>query len=208
MGVASSDVASGLGLSGLIPDTTIGKLEYLEYLDLSNNNITGLPSDFWSLGSLKSLNLSSNQLSQTLPSNIGNFGFLETLDFLQTIFLAESLMPLALFSAFKVRLSVFSGAVGGVIDLSQNQFQGHISQVNFSSSFNWSNLVYLDLSENQLSGELFSNLSEAQNLKHLNLAYNRFSAQPFPEISMLFGLEYLNLSGTKLMVPSHLKFQN
>lgn len=73
-------VASGLGLSGLIPDTTIGKLEYLEYLDLSNNNITGLPSDFWSLGSLKYLNLSSNQLSQTLPSNIGNFGLLETLD--------------------------------------------------------------------------------------------------------------------------------
>lgn len=278
-------VASGLGLSGLIPDTTIGKLEYLEYLDLSNNNITGLPSDFWSLGSLKSLNLSSNQLSQTLPSNIGNFGLLETLDLssnnfsggipdafgsllsLQVLKLnlngfesnipsgitnCRSLvsidvssneligtLPTGFFAAFpklkslniagngiqgrdldfegigstsvtylNISRNSFQGPVISVfqeplevIDLSQNQFQGHISQVNFSSSFNWSNLVYLDLSQNQLSGALFSNLSEAQNLKHLNLAYNRFSAQPFPEISMLFGLEYLNLSGTKLIGP-------
>ncbi|KAE9462594.1 hypothetical protein C3L33_05502, partial [Rhododendron williamsianum] len=246
-------VASGLGLSGLIPDTTIGKLEYLEYLDLSNNNITGLPSDFWSLGSLKSLNLSSNQLSQTLPSNIGNFGLLETLDLSSNNFsggipdafgslLSLQLigtLPTGFFAAFpklkslniagngiqgrdldfegigstsvtylNISRNSFQGPVIGVfqeplevIDLSQNQFQGHISQVNFSSSFNWSNLVYLDLSQNHLSGVLFSNLSEAQNLKHLNLAYNRFSAQPFPEISMLFGLEYLNLSGTKLIGP-------
>ncbi|PPR81282.1 hypothetical protein GOBAR_AA39433 [Gossypium barbadense] len=65
--------ASGLGLSGLIPDTTIGKLTQLQSLDLSNNKITALPSDLWSLGSLKSLNLSSNQISGFLPNNIGNF---------------------------------------------------------------------------------------------------------------------------------------
>ncbi|GMJ15876.1 hypothetical protein like AT2G24230 [Hibiscus trionum] len=32
--------ASSLGLSGLIPDITIGKLTKLQYLDLSNNKIT------------------------------------------------------------------------------------------------------------------------------------------------------------------------
>ncbi|KAK4280053.1 hypothetical protein QN277_011728 [Acacia crassicarpa] len=52
--------ASGLGLFGPIPDNTIGKLNKLQSLDLSSNKITGLPSDFWSLTSLKSLNLSSN----------------------------------------------------------------------------------------------------------------------------------------------------
>ncbi|KAK7289595.1 hypothetical protein RIF29_03346 [Crotalaria pallida] len=70
---------SGMGLSGPIPDTTIGKLSKLQSLDLSFNKITALPSDFWSLSSLKILNLSSNKISDSL-NNIGNFGSLETFD--------------------------------------------------------------------------------------------------------------------------------
>lgn len=54
--------AKSFGLSGVIPDNTIGKLTKLKYLDLSNNKLTGLPSDIWSLGSLKYLNLSHNHL--------------------------------------------------------------------------------------------------------------------------------------------------
>lgn len=271
---------TGLGLTGYIPDTTIGKLTKLRSLDLSNNKIIGLPSDLWSLGSLKSLNLSSNQISGSLPNNIGNFGFLESLDLSRNNFSGEipatisslvSLQVLKLngnrfeqsipagilncrslvtidlslnqlngdlpagfgaalsklktlnlagneiygkgsdFSEMKsitslnVSENVFQGSVMGVfqdqlevIDLSRNQFQGHISQVQFNSSFAWSHLVYLDLSENQLSGEIFHNLSQAQNLKHLNLAYNRFTRHDFPSIEMLLGLEYLNLSRTSL----------
>ena len=271
---------TGIGLTGSIPDTTIGKLTKLQYLDLSDNKITGLPSDLWSLGSLKSLNLSSNQISGSLPSNIGNFGFLESLDLSSNNFSGE--IPAAISSLVSLRVlklnrngfeysipigirschslvtidlssnrltgplpdsfgaafpklktlnvagneiygrdsdfsemksitslnisgNLFQGSVMGVfqnqlavIDLSRNQFQGHISQVQFNSSYNWSRLVYLDLSENQLSGEIFHNLSQAQNLKHLNLANNRFTRQAFPRIEMLLGLEYLNLSSTSL----------
>lgn len=271
---------TGIGLTGSIPDTTIGKLTKLQYLDLSDNKITGLPSDLWSLGSLKSLNLSSNQISGTLPSNIGNFGFLESLDLSSNNFSGE--IPAAISSLVSLRVlklnqngfeysipfgirschslvtidlssnrltgllpdsfgaafpklktlnlagneiydrdsdfsemksitslnisgNLFQGSVMGVfqnqlevIDLSRNQFQGHISQVQFNSSYNWSHLVYLDLSENQLSGEIFHNLIQAQNLKHLNLANNRFTRQAFPRIEMLLGLKYLNLSSTSL----------
>ncbi|XP_062158922.1 probable LRR receptor-like serine/threonine-protein kinase At2g24230 [Alnus glutinosa] len=273
-------VASGLGLAGSIPDTTIGKLAKLHSLDLSNNKITGLPSDLWSLGLLKSLNLSSNWISGPLPNNIGNFGFLEIFDISSNNFSGEipadvsslvSLQVLKLnrngfersipsgilncrslvtidlssnrlsgslpdgfgaaflklktlnlagngiygrdsdFSGMKsitslnISGNLFQGSVMGVfqeqlevIDLRRNQFQGHISQVQFNSSYNWSHLVYLDLSENKLSGEIFHNLSQAHNLKHLNLACNRFTRQDFPRIEMLLNLEYLNLSKTSL----------
>ncbi|XVF89257.1 hypothetical protein PTKIN_Ptkin19aG0115800 [Pterospermum kingtungense] len=272
---------SGLGLSGLIPDSTIGKLTKLQSLDLSNNKITALPSDLWSLSSLKSLNLSSNQISWSLPNNIGNFGQLEVIDLsgnnfsgeipaaigslvnLQVLNLAgngfqwsipreilscRSLVSLDLssnhlngslpdgfaaafpklktlnlarnkiygqdmdFAEMKSLTSLnmsgdlFNGSIMGVfqgklkvIDLSNNQFQGHISQVQFSPTHNWSGLVYLDLSENQLSGEIFLNVSQTQNLRHLNLACNRFGRQKFPRIDMLLGLEYLNLSETGLI---------
>ncbi|CDP10226.1 unnamed protein product [Coffea canephora] len=274
-------VASGWGLSGVIPDSTIGKLVKLESLDLSNNKITGLPSDFWSLGSLKSLNLSFNYLSGDLPSNIGNFGQLEILDLssnqfsgsipeaisslgsLQVLKLDrngfEFSMPLGIlqcrslvsldlsgnkfngslrdgFGASFPKLrylniagngftgkesdflgltsitylnisgNYFQGSVVGlfegpleVLDLSRNQFQGHISQVNSVSSFSLSRLVYVDLSENQLSGEFFNDLNEAQNLRHLNLAHNRFSKEQLLHIGMLSGLEYLNLSASNLI---------
>ncbi|XP_047308966.1 probable LRR receptor-like serine/threonine-protein kinase At2g24230 [Impatiens glandulifera] len=272
---------SGLGLSGLIPDNSIGKLSKLQTLDLSNNKITNLPSDFWSLGSLKTLNLSFNHFSGLLPSNIGNFGQLEVLDFSNNNFSGsipeavssltslqilkldlngfESRIPSGLMnchslvsidlssnrltgflakgflsafpklrslnlagneiqgqdSDFSEMISIsylnlsrnlFQGSVVSVlqaplevVDLSRNQFQGHISQVNLKSTFNWSNLVHLDLSENQLSGEIFSKFNETRNLKHLNLAFNRFNSQRFPNITMLLGLEYLNLSGDNLI---------
>lgn len=274
-------VANGVGLIGSIPDSTIGKLTKLQFLDLSNNQITSLSSDFWSFGSLKNLNLSFNQISQNLPSNVGNFGLLETLDLsfnnftenipesisslsnLQVLKLnhngflsnvptgilnCHSLVSIDLssnrltgslpdgfgssFSKLKsfniaknlingrgsdfdgmisvtylnISNNLFQGSVVNafqgqleVLDLSRNQFEGHISKVNFSSNFNWSQLFYLDLSENKLSGQFLDNLNQAHNLKHLNLAHNRFSRQPFLQIDANPSLEYLNLSQTNLI---------
>ncbi|KAK7304804.1 hypothetical protein VNO77_42693 [Canavalia gladiata] len=275
-------VFSGMGLSGPIPDTTIGKLSKLQSLDLSNNNITGLPSDFWSFSLLKRLNLSSNQIPGSLTNNIGNFGLLEVFDLSSNNFSGK--IPEAVSSLVSLRvlkldhnrfeqnipfgilkcqslvsidfssnqlsgtlppgfgdafpklinlnlagnniygndsdisglksivslnisgnsfqgsmmMGLFQGKVE-VMDLSRNQFQGHISQVHFVSNYNWSHLVYLDLSENQLDGEIFQNLNESRNLKHLNLAHNKFTRQKFPKIEMLSGLEYLNLSKTSLI---------
>lgn len=274
-------VASGLALSGAIPDSTIGKLTNLQSLDLSNNKITAFPSDFWSLGSLKSLNLSCNQLSGSLSSNIGNFGLLESIDLSRNNFSSEipaaisslhalqslkldrnafqgsipsallncqylvsldlssnelsgslpagfgaafqklkslniarneilgrdtDFAGLASLTSLNISGNLFQGSVMGVfqgmlqvIDLSWNQFSGHVSQVPSNSSFKWSLLIHLDLSENQLSGEMLQNLHQAQNLRYLNLASNRFTRQKFPPVDMLMGLEYLNLSKTSLI---------
>ncbi|KAL7600004.1 hypothetical protein Lser_V15G23819 [Lactuca serriola] len=274
-------VAPNLGLTGPIPDNTIGKLKNLQILDLNSNQITDFSSDFWSLISLKTLNLSNNKFSVNLPSNIDNFESLEKLDLsfnnfsgslpdsfdslpsLQVLNLNrnqfESIVPLGIIrchslisidfsmnsfhgslpdgfdTAFpklkslnlagngirgrgsdfskmvsltylNISKNLLTGAVVEifkgpleVVDLSSNHFEGHISQVNFSSSFDWSRLVHLDLSDNQISGMFFSNLSQAHNLKHLNLAKNRFSKQSFIHIDELHNLEYLNLSKTNLI---------
>ncbi|PPD70322.1 hypothetical protein GOBAR_DD32798 [Gossypium barbadense] len=236
--------ASGLGLTGLIPDSTIGKLTKLRFLDLSNNKITALPSDLWSLGSLKRLNLSCNKITGSLSNNIGNFGRLQVVDLsdndfsgeipetisslvsLQTLKLAgngfEGSIPTGILRCWSlVSLDLSSNRLNGTLpdgltaafpklkylNLARNEiygnlFQGDIHQVNF----NWSHLVYLDLSENRLSGEIFVNLSQALNLRHLNLAYNRFARQKFPRIGMLSSLESLNLSKTSLVghIPSEI----
>ncbi|CAA0814708.1 Probable LRR receptor-like serine/threonine-protein kinase [Striga hermonthica] len=271
---------TALGLSGPIPDSTIGKLTKLEKLDLSSNRIEALPFDFWNLGSLHTLNLSHNHITGSLSSNIVNFGHLQSLDLsfnnfsgsipdgissvavLEALNLSrngfDSAVPLGIcqckslvsidlsennligqlpdgfgaalpqlrflslagnmisgrdsdFSGMGLKYlnisgNAFKGSVVDifrgpleVIDLSRNQFEGHIAQANFSSMFNWSNLVYLDLSENQLSGEFFTGLSRAVNLKHLNLAFNRFTKQQFIRIDTFVNLEYLNLSSTNLI---------
>ncbi|KAK9076773.1 hypothetical protein SSX86_005107 [Deinandra increscens subsp. villosa] len=283
-------IASNLGLSGSIPDNTIGKLTKLQSLDLSKNQITDLPSDFWSLGSLKTLNLSNNKISMNLPSNIGNFGSLEKLDLscnnffgdlpdsisslvsLQVLNLNQNLfdstVPLGIISChsltsvdfswnnfsgvlpdgfgssfpklkslnlagneikgkgsdflglqsltyLNLSKNLFQGSVVEifqepleVVDLSSNRFEGHISQLNFSS-----HLAYLDLSDNEVSGEFFANISQFHNLTHLNLAKNRFLNQSLINICSLRSLDYLNLSNTnlfgritnKILLLTHLK---
>ncbi|KAL1217558.1 putatively inactive leucine-rich repeat receptor-like protein kinase [Cardamine amara subsp. amara] len=249
--------ASRSDLSGSIPDNTIGKMIKLQSLDLSGNKITALPSDLWSLGSLTSLNLSSNRISEPLSSNIGNFKTLQTLDLSFNSFSGEipaaisslislttlklgnngfqfgvppgllhcrslvsidissnqlsGSLPVGFGSAFpelkslNLSRNLFQGSLKGIlhenvetVDLSDNRFDGHISQLMSGHKPNLSSLIHLDLSENHLVGHIFNALISSQKLGHLNLACNRFRAQEFPQIAKLSSLYYLNLSRTNL----------
>ncbi|KAI7756163.1 hypothetical protein M8C21_018943 [Ambrosia artemisiifolia] len=151
----------------------------LTYVDLSWNLFNGvLPDGFGSLSKLKSLNLAGNGLK----GKGSDFIKMESLTYLNV---SKNLFHGSIVDIFKGPLEV--------ADLSGNRFDGHISQVNFSS-----HIVYLDLSNNKISGEIFSSLSQMHNLKHLNLAKNRFLEQRMSNISSLHSLEYLNLSHTNL----------
>ncbi|KAK4392782.1 putative LRR receptor-like serine/threonine-protein kinase [Sesamum angolense] len=170
---------SGLGLSGVIPDTTIGKLTKLETLDLSNNKITGLPNDFWSLGSLKKLNLSVNQISGMLPSNIGNFGQLQSLDLSFNNFSGS--IPEAMSSLASLR----------ALNLSRNGFESTVP----SGILECRSLVSVDLSSNKLNGSLPNGFGAAfPELKFLNLAGNRILGWG-SEFSWMKSIKYLDISG-------------
>ncbi|XP_020593912.1 probable LRR receptor-like serine/threonine-protein kinase At2g24230 isoform X3 [Phalaenopsis equestris] len=170
-------VASDLGLSGSIPENTIGKLSKLQALDLSINNITKLSSDLWGLGSsLKSLNLSMNRIQDSLLNNIGNFGNLESLDLSQNDFFGE--IPAGISSMTNLRfLNVSRNAFGGKIpegiadckylvtlDLSVNKLSGSLPAA-------FKNLSFLDLSRNQIQGAM-PDLSGFKSIHHLNVSNN------------------------------------
>ncbi|KAK9141553.1 hypothetical protein Syun_010953 [Stephania yunnanensis] len=172
-------VASNLGLFGPIPESSIGKLAKLEYLDLSSNRITGFSSDFWSLGStLKTLNLSYNKISGLLPSNIGNFGIVESLDLSYNEFSGE--IPASLSSLSSIR----------VLNLGRNRFNGSIP----SGILDCQDLVSIDISSNLLNGTVPDGLGSAlPNLKSLNLAGNEIRGRS-ADLSGLKSINYLNIS--------------
>nr|XP_043639452.1 receptor-like protein EIX2 [Erigeron canadensis] len=68
------------GLSSPLP-SQLGKLVYLEYLQLGNNHITGIiPDSIGRLSFLRSLYLSKNLISGSIPNSVGGLSSLEVLD--------------------------------------------------------------------------------------------------------------------------------
>ncbi|KAK7281514.1 hypothetical protein RIF29_09581 [Crotalaria pallida] len=193
-------VFSGMGLSGPIPDTTLGKLSKIESLDLSNNKITGFPSDFWSLSLIKKLNVSSNNISGSLTNNIGNFGLLEIFDLSNNNFsgkIPEAIGSFKNLQALKLDHNRFEQSIPlgilkclslNLIDLSSNQLSGTIPH-GFGAAF--PKLRTLNLAQNNISGD-DSDISGFNSIESLNLSGNSFQGS----IMGLFQgrLEFLDLS--------------
>ncbi|MGE5342021.1 MAG: fibronectin type III domain-containing protein [Candidatus Omnitrophota bacterium] len=152
-------------------------------INLEQNNLTGtLPPELGNLSNLENLWLNSNQLAGPIPPELGSLSKLQwvNLDFNQ---LTGSIPP---------ELGNLSELQG--LHLDSNQLTGTIPQ----ELGNLSNLYYLYLQSNQLNGQIPKELAKLPNLFHLALGSNLLMGEIPKELGNLPELTVLDLSSNLL----------
>ncbi|XP_008794435.2 LRR receptor-like serine/threonine-protein kinase GHR1 isoform X1 [Phoenix dactylifera] len=186
---------AGNNFSGPLPDS-IGGLALIESLDLSHNSLSGpLPLSLKSLRSLVSLNLSYNAFTKKIPTGWEGMSSLEALD------LSWNQLDGGIDWNFLMDSSVvhvdFSGNLLASSNPNELKFLSDISET----------VKYLNVSNNRLTGSLIEGveLSTFGNLKVLDLSYNQLSGD-LPGFNYVYDLEVLRLgnNGFSGFLPSAL----
>lgn len=170
-----------LGLWGTIPQT-IGNLSSLEIINLSSNYLNGtIPSEMLALRNLHTVVLDHNRFSGQVPSWVGSVSGLTVLS-LKDNTLSGSL-PSSLSRLVNLR----------ILQLSMNQFSGEVPDLS-----NLTNLQVLDLGNNSF-GPKFPALHNK--LVTLVLRKNRFRFGVFENLSTFYQLQKLDVSSNEFAVP-------
>jgi len=152
-------------------------------LDLASNQLSGsIPPELGNLTNLQYLSLGGNQLSGSIPPELGNLTNLQGL-YLYDNQLSGSIPP----------------QLGNLTNLKElylvdNQLSGSIPP----QLGNLANLQELYLDDNQLSGSIPPQLGNLANLQELWLYDNQLSGSIPPELGNLTNLEVLWLGGNQL----------
>lgn len=171
-------------ISGTIP-LEIGNLSKISLLYLDNNIFTGpIPSTLGQLSNLFILSLSQNKFSGEIPSSIGNLNQLTEL-YLQENQLSGTI-PATLAGCQKlVALNLSSNGLNGSI-------RGHMfSKLN---QLSW----LLDLSHNQFTESIPSEIGSLINLGSLSLSHNKLTSKIPSTLGACVRLESLRLEGNLL----------
>ncbi len=149
------------------------------YLNLYNNQLSGsIPADLGNLTNLQQLWLYNNQLSGSIPAELGNLTKLYSL----------ALSNNQLSGSIPAELGNLSNLQG--LLLSSNALSGIIPK----ELGNLSNLQTLDLSYNQLSGSIPAELGNLANLVHLYLHSNQFVGEIPSSVASLPNLTQFDFS--------------
>ncbi|RZR90943.1 hypothetical protein BHM03_00018954 [Ensete ventricosum] len=196
---------------GGFPSSTFGSTCDLEILDLSTNNFSGaFPDSIANCSKLTSLDLSGNAFTSTIPCAIGSLSELSVLNLGNNSF--DPVIPQELVNCSKLVFLDFSksGFDGDIQEifgrfaalsyliLHGNQYTGGIES---SGILKLPNLVTLDLSLNNLSGNIPVGITRMPTLKILILAWNEFSGSIPPDFGSMAGVQLLDLSYNKLTGP-------
>ncbi|KAK4487132.1 hypothetical protein RD792_006447 [Penstemon davidsonii] len=209
-------------LSGQIP-SSIQNCTNLLKIDISNNKLVGcIPSLMGiSLSKLKILIMRSNKLSGEIPNGICQLSFLQILDLSDNIFSGKIHRCINNFTAMATKTGVFdysfryranfiesaSVATKGIelhydtilylvtnIDLSRNNLSGEIPKQITSLA----ELRSLNLSQNHFTGLIPYGIGNMKQLESLDLSRNSLSGEIPNSITVLSSLNYMNLSYNNL----------
>ncbi len=152
------------------------------------------------------ISLIRDQLTGTLPSEIGNLEFLQTLVLQENSLsgaIPSELANLSVLRALNIADNNFDGAIPASIgnitslqhlNLFRNQFSGEIP----AAIGNLSNLVTLNLSFNSLTGNIPVELFNLANLENLIITDNLFSGNIPSQIGNLSSLKILRIGGENI----------
>ncbi|KAJ1424898.1 Protein kinase domain [Sesbania bispinosa] len=164
-------------LNGAVPSGTCTTVQALTYMELENNELTGLiPPELGSCQKLALLNLAGNQLTGALPPELGNLSNLQVLK-LQMNKL-NGTIPIQITQLHKL----------STLNLSRNSLDGSIP----SEMSSLTSLVFLHLQENKLSGSIPSSINNLRFLIEVQLGENQLSGN-IPQMPLSLQIA-LNLS--------------
>ncbi|XP_024382535.1 uncharacterized protein [Physcomitrium patens] len=174
---------SGRGLNGTILPDTLGALSSLQFLDLSNNLLSGeIPLDIYNLSSLSFIRLAQNRLTGGLSPMVSKLVQLATLDISQNLLSGPLPSKLGDLQFLEV------------LDLHSNNFSENIPVLRQRNPV----LQNLDLSSNQLTGEVPWAFDSLTTLKLLNLSRNSLTGALTWQFERLEGLQTLDISRNAL----------
>jgi len=192
-------------LSGFIPNWIGNKLSQLQFLSLRSNYFYGsLPLQICYLKRIQLLDLSLNNLSGQIPTCIQNFSSMAQMTSLRYYQSHHYLINTSFTKGnYSYNLNAFLMWKGSEqmftniglsllksIDLSNNQLSGEIPK-EIEGLFG---LVSLNLSRNQLTGKIPSNVGELTSLEFLDLSQNQLIGSIPSSLAQIDRLTVLDLS--------------
>ncbi len=173
-------------------------------LDLSNNNLTGsIPPQVGGLAALQVLDLSNNDLTGSIPPQVGDLTALIHLD-LSDNKLSDSIPDLnSLTALIHLDLSnnTLSGTIPAEVGSLHNLIHLDLSANNLTGSIpalnSLTTLTHLDLSANNLSGSIPTQVDGLEDLQVLDLSANDLTGS-IPALTSLTALTHLDLSANNL----------